>query len=532
MLAQCFFQQGKLKQAYLLLKESDDKLNRYLLGLVCVQLKKYNEGEKALLPELYSMDPKNMTKQDIENIPGSAAGLYLLGLICRREHRHESAIFYFQYSLQIDPTFWSSICELSEMGVNIDLHKLFQLNENIFPEIINSATNKNFTDYTSPRDKLEKRIVAESIQDPIHSPRASSLGLSSLALRIPFASPGTIYNPRNVNTTVDPHSQHLDMDHGNLPSQQPRALFEMSNTTITPFMKSCNLQDSSIMYQDFESPSILNSKSGLMGTSIYRSKITDSFRRVSFGPTARLSFSGAGVIEQEFSNNVMMNTNRPLGKLNENDEEYPQKVHRIGSDFITKDNQKLSMTMSPIASSVETPISNINTSYTYTKQKSFLHDNEKTSNQLYMPSINENGKFIDHGIQDNATHTHQHTNENDSVSDNQNSLAWLEYSKLMLIFSSAYKFVNLYQCQDCINVLKLLPKNHFLSGFVYQQIGKAYYEMCDYRAALLSLKEMLRFEPFRIKGTEILSTVLWHLKKEKELCTLAQQVYTLLFYTI
>ena len=100
-MAQCFFQQGKVKQAYLLLKESDDKLNRYLLGLVCVNLKKYNEAEKALLPELYSMDPKNMTKHDIENIPGSAAGLYLLGVICRREHRQESAIFYFQYSLQV-----------------------------------------------------------------------------------------------------------------------------------------------------------------------------------------------------------------------------------------------------------------------------------------------------------------------------------------------------------------------------------------------------------------------------------------------
>ena len=263
-----------------------------------------------------------------------------------------------------------------------------------------------------------------------------------------------------------------------------------------------------------------------MPTNIFRSKISDSFRRVSFGPTARLSFSGAGVMDHEFNNNIMnTNTNRPLEKLNENDEEYPQKVHRIGSDFVTKDNQKLSMTMSPIASSVDTPTqtSNLNTSYTYTnKPPTFIHENEKTTTQLYnMPSINENLKYRD-------SHQHPHTHENDPASDSSshqnNSQAWFEYSKLMLIFSSAYKFVNLYQCQDCINVLKLLPKNHFLSGFVYQMIGKAYYEMCDYKAALLSLKEMLRFEPFRIKGTEILSTVLWHLKKEKELCTLAQQV--------
>jgi anaphase-promoting complex subunit 3 len=35
---------------------------------------------------------------------------------------------------------------------------------------------------------------------------------------------------------------------------------------------------------------------------------------------------------------------------------------------------------------------------------------------------------------------------------------------------------------------------------------------------------MLRLEPFRVAGTEILSTALWHLKRDKELCALAQQV--------
>jgi hypothetical protein len=36
--------------------------------------------------------------------------------------------------------------------------------------------------------------------------------------------------------------------------------------------------------------------------------------------------------------------------------------------------------------------------------------------------------------------------------------------------------------------------------------------------------QMLRLEPFRVEGTETLSTALWHLKKEKELCSLATQV--------
>ena len=66
--------------------------------------------------------------------------------------------------------------------------------------------------------------------------------------------------------------------------------------------------------------------------------------------------------------------------------------------------------------------------------------------------------------------------------------------------------------------------NHLQSGFVSQLIGRAYYEMNEYKAAALSFRQMLKQEPFRLNGLETLSTALWHLKSDKELCSLAQQV--------
>jgi anaphase-promoting complex subunit 3 len=48
--------------------------------------------------------------------------------------------------------------------------------------------------------------------------------------------------------------------------------------------------------------------------------------------------------------------------------------------------------------------------------------------------------------------------------------------------------------------------------------------MCEYKPALLALKKMICLEPFRVKGVDILSSALHHLKKDKELCSLAQQV--------
>jgi hypothetical protein len=95
---------------------------------------------------------------------------------------------------------------------------------------------------------------------------------------------------------------------------------------------------------------------------------------------------------------------------------------------------------------------------------------------------------------------------------------------LVAVFAIAQQLLSQNQCKEAIEVLHMLPTNHFCSGLVYQMIGKGYLEMADYRACLLALRAMLKIEPYRIQGTETMSTALWHLKSEKELCALGQQV--------
>lgn len=92
------------------------------------------------------------------------------------------------------------------------------------------------------------------------------------------------------------------------------------------------------------------------------------------------------------------------------------------------------------------------------------------------------------------------------------------------MFGHAYRLLCAFKCMDCIRHLQQLPRRHYSSGWVQHALGKAYFELNDYKASQLALREMLRLEPFRVAGTEILSTALWHLKRDKELCSLAQQV--------
>jgi tetratricopeptide (TPR) repeat protein len=119
LLSKCYYLQGKYKQVYHLLKSSSTTIsssvpssslpsssfypNRYLFAMVCYQLKKYSECEESLLPYEY-FNPMAMTMDDISQIPGGTNGLYLLGLICKKEQRKNYAIKYFQKCLEVSHT--------------------------------------------------------------------------------------------------------------------------------------------------------------------------------------------------------------------------------------------------------------------------------------------------------------------------------------------------------------------------------------------------------------------------------------------
>lgn len=96
--------------------------------------------------------------------------------------------------------------------------------------------------------------------------------------------------------------------------------------------------------------------------------------------------------------------------------------------------------------------------------------------------------------------------------------------QVVAIFTQAIQALCRYECQACVTLLHQLPPRHLRSALASQLIGKAYYESNEYKPALTALREMLRLEPFRVTGTETLSTALWHLRKDKHLCALAQQV--------
>lgn len=95
--------------------------------------------------------------------------------------------------------------------------------------------------------------------------------------------------------------------------------------------------------------------------------------------------------------------------------------------------------------------------------------------------------------------------------------------ELFCLMGAGYWRLCQFRCREALQVFGALPQTHHNTGWVLHYEGRAYFEMADYQKAQRSLQLMERVEPYRMKGLELLSTVLWQLKKEVDLAHLAQR---------
>ena len=81
LLATCYFQSGAANRAVAVLQASTTPQNRYLLALCHVRLGKMAEAQTVLLG---AAAPDN---EAVAQVPNSAAGLYLMGVICLKSQQ-------------------------------------------------------------------------------------------------------------------------------------------------------------------------------------------------------------------------------------------------------------------------------------------------------------------------------------------------------------------------------------------------------------------------------------------------------------
>jgi anaphase-promoting complex subunit 3 len=98
---------------------------------------------------------------------------------------------------------------------------------------------------------------------------------------------------------------------------------------------------------------------------------------------------------------------------------------------------------------------------------------------------------------------------------------------LLQALGEALRLLSAYRCAEAVDAFGRLPPRHFQTGWVLTQVGRAYFEMVDYQSAARAFQSSRQVDPFRLRGLEVYSTVLWHMKREVELSYLAQEAVAL-----
>lgn len=96
--------------------------------------------------------------------------------------------------------------------------------------------------------------------------------------------------------------------------------------------------------------------------------------------------------------------------------------------------------------------------------------------------------------------------------------------ELLCVMGMAQLNLGQFRSKKAIELYQRLPDEHYQTGWVLHQVGRAYFAMADYQNAIRVLQVMEQVEPHRMAGLEVLSTALWQTKREVELSHLAQRV--------
>lgn len=475
------------------------------------------------------------------------------------------------------------------MGCDLDVQTIFGVAIRDAKEVIGKShgplTTIGVDDIKRQNSELDSRVLSES-SALRGNPRISmSLGLSSSSIRLPFASPG----PIAPTAQKDSFSYSLSQsDHTN-----PRTLFDMSTPGETPTVMLDQIgphhQRHSVKCPDAfadggrvspnptpENNVYLQSdshvfSSGIVEGSLYsactnmdsqhRVRISDDTvdelgsRRVSFGPTARLSFSsmrGGGnekydsgydgetvareesISHQRYSKRGRMRSVQGGRLFGSSDESFLVSpiLHYHETPHCESNGAEIAL-----MSKGEFQLSSVDTNPS-TEQRFAVDVNgfEKTATSKgdkCQTDSHGSGKMASSAsISDWVTSTasSQQLDEHRSyqlmskkTADSKKSCVH-SVSCLLTVLATAYNSLKQFRCDECIDLLHSLPVHHFSTGWVLNVVGRAHLASNRLHASLQAFKDMQRIEPHRVKGLEMLSTVLHLLNRSADLSCLAQQV--------
>ncbi|KAL0992720.1 hypothetical protein UPYG_G00097350 [Umbra pygmaea] len=524
LLATCYYRSGKAYKAYRLLKghSCTTPQCKYLLAKCCVELGKLAEGEQILTGGVLN---KQKSQEDIVSEFGDSAcfTLSLLGQIYCKTDRLAKGSECYQKSLSLNPFLWCPFEALCQIGERPDPEQIFRLTA---LQCFNSGSGAPPQLPVSPAHTPSHNMPQRPVDTVLMETPQDTLELNRLNLE----SSNSKYSSLNTDSTMS----YIDSS-------------VISPDAVGPLGTGVSLLTKQVQNKPKSGRSLLGGPASL-------SPLTPSFGILPLEPSPgdptylqNYTHSGSGMEpptvgvppKKSVARISQAGTKSVFAQSGNSREVIPVPFNHTQ----TTAPPQTSATPQVLSPTMAAPpnVQPRRSSRLFTSASSTAKENSKKLKMKFptkIPNRKTKSKTGKGGITpSNLNESIDILKLDSSLMEGKGSMGSPHFQAFSLQKAAADGLMALmrdigrgflalcsYNCKEAISILSQLPSQHYNTGWVLGQVGRAHFELAEYMQAERIFSEVRRIESYRVEGMEIYSTTLWHLQKDVALSALSKDL--------
>ncbi|XP_032689965.1 cell division cycle protein 27 homolog [Odontomachus brunneus] len=520
LLATCYYRSGRVRQAYALLsqKARNSAQCRFLLAKCCYDLEKYAEAEATIIGGYYKQ-LKNLEEIITQFGEQACFSLQIMAKIYYKMTRTTRGNEAHKLALKLNPFLWHSFEELCNVGEKVDPAKVFQLDK--LDSFIMCHGTASTWDYVAEPD-----LIVPGNNNANSTPMSNSTNITPVQVTAPTLINGGQVPQIRLSSSMEESPQNVPIHWSNCSSISPktklsryRNMFSNPMSPLTPSFGILPLESNTpeptvppthtTLTEANDQKSLAKRVRAHVGQLMSRKETPLQQGKPVFSQSGNASNTA----------NIVTVTATPTPPSPTLQGTNVRRSSRLFSHhhYSVKENNK-----SPNRNKFATPKSPSR------KTKARLAKTNLNKTNFELNERNRNEKEKSETI--TSEKAIANTNALNTQSNNIHCAVTLQKQcaeglmSLLRELGIAYQHLSQFKCTQAIEVLNILPTQHYNTGWVLSMLARAHFEMMDYKKAASYFAEVRQLEPQRMELMEIYSTVLWHLHAEVQLSTLAQDL--------
>lgn len=480
LLARTYYLSGDVNKSYWLLRNSSIEhvpAAKLLLAKCCFDTDKLHEAESILVGNCSSINTLLLDDFVTDHGDQAAFALQLLAKVCEKSDRHQKASECYRKSLKINPFLWSSFEALCRLGERVDT--------SIF---CSSAIKSNRSISEIPQPHVCVTPYAEQIKDIQSENQVVDNSMNtSTNQTIKERQQRTLQAPASIMKLTDSICNVSSTNHSAVITSTPIVLIaeqlqdndKYTPTTIKPPDYIPSLRNPPL------APKRQNSRN------VQQYGFNDT---TPSGSTATLSHP------HEIASTSISDTRKTIGTRKEN------KSIRAP----TKRTTRLTKTTSrpPCTDmSISTPTAPIESPNKMTTRSQVRSNNTSLNCTIDSELVTKRDR-----------QRKSQTNQQRTPEIVENII------NVFKLLGQGLQHLSQFECRQAIEQFESISLKHLDTPWVLGHLANCYYHLHDYPKASLIFRELRCKYPYHIDGLEYYSTVLWHLKDDIALATLAHEL--------